>query len=309
MRFTLTEFYRRIANRIFPASLQPNKQWKLDLALSLGLHGLIVLLALITPFFFSQRPPLPVIHTVNLFSAIEIRPSLATQPEKKIIVPHQPETEIVAEKQPATVVTTEQPQPLPSPVVIKPAKTKAVSLRPIPRKNKNDQQKIKQLQEQLHARQQAKQRQKIAQRTTQDAVVKLQQALQAEEFLSDIIRDTTYKTTTTENFRQGSGDGVQTMLDQVTRDYLIAVNNQIQQHWILPNLQNWQKNLRAVIVLRINRDGMVINSFFEEKSDNINFNQFVKKAIREASPLPPFPAEIIKPEMEIGLRFRPGELF
>lgn len=79
-------------------------------------------------------------------------------------------------------------------------------------------------------------------------------------------------------------------------------------HWVLPDLQNWDNALEAVLIIIIRKDGFVTDSFFERKSDNIYFNQFVLKALREASPLPPFPDQLDKNTLEIGLRFKPGEL-
>ena len=69
------------------------------------------------------------------------------------------------------------------------------------------------------------------------------------------------------------------------------------------------KGLPQFTLITIRKDGIITNSFFEKKSDNIYFNQFVLKAIKEASPLPPFPDRLDKNMLEIGLRFKPGELY
>lgn len=90
--------------------------------------------------------------------------------------------------------------------------------------------------------------------------------------------------------------------------YLSAVQVRIQENWVLPDLQSWQANLKATVCLTVLRDGKVIDMVFEEKSANSYFDQFVMKAVRDASPLPPFPEEMTESELEICPIFRPGGL-
>jgi outer membrane biosynthesis protein TonB len=103
------------------------------------------------------------------------------------------------------------------------------------------------------------------------------------------------------------GGGV--MVDENLRRYLMAVNSQIQEHWVLPDLQNWKANVEAIVIIRVRRDGAVVETTFKKKSDNVFFNQFVEKTLKLSAPLPPFPIGINQSEMEIGLKFRPGEVF
>jgi len=97
--------------------------------------------------------------------------------------------------------------------------------------------------------------------------------------------------------------------DFYMKQYLSAVYQKIHDHWILPDLQNWDNALEAILSIIIRKDGTVENSYFEKKSDNIYFNQFVLKAVKEASPLPPFPDQLEEETLEVGLRFKPGELY
>ena len=92
------------------------------------------------------------------------------------------------------------------------------------------------------------------------------------------------------------------------KQYLSAVYQKIHDHWVLPDLQNWDNALEAILSITIKRDGTVTDSYFESKSANIYFNQFVLKAVKDASPLPPFPSQLKEDTFEIGLRFKPGEL-
>jgi len=109
----------------------------------------------------------------------------------------------------------------------------------------------------------------------------------------------------------GSGNGPSggIAVDENLRRYLIAVNSQIQEHWVLPDLQNWKANVEAIVIIRVRRDGTVVETTFKKRSDNVFFNQFVEKTLKLSTPLPPFPIGINQSEMEIGLKFRPGEVF
>ena len=97
--------------------------------------------------------------------------------------------------------------------------------------------------------------------------------------------------------------------DFYLKQYLATVYQTIHDHWVLPDLQNWDNSLEAVLVINIRKDGVITDSFFERKSANIYFNQFVLKAVKDSSPLPPFPAQLTENNFEIGLRFKPGELY
>ena len=93
------------------------------------------------------------------------------------------------------------------------------------------------------------------------------------------------------------------------KQYFSAVYQKIHDNWVLPDLQNWDNSLEAILVIVIRKDGTITDSYFERKSDNIYFNQFVLKAIKDSTPLPPFPEQLDENTLEIGLRFKPGELY
>jgi TolA protein len=81
-------------------------------------------------------------------------------------------------------------------------------------------------------------------------------------------------------------------------DYIAMVVNKIQQHWIFP--ETGDKDLLAVISIRIARDGRITVDKIEKSSGNPLFDRSALRAINSASPLPPPPQEI-----EIGVRFMP----
>ena len=51
------------------------------------------------------------------------------------------------------------------------------------------------------------------------------------------------------------GTGIE--LDFYMKQYLSAVYQKIHDHWILPDLQNWDNALEAVLVIKISREGTV----------------------------------------------------
>ncbi|MDD5759734.1 MAG: energy transducer TonB [Desulfobulbaceae bacterium] len=107
----------------------------------------------------------------------------------------------------------------------------------------------------------------------------------------------------------GMGGGSSSMLDEALKRYYIAISRKIHSNWALPDTQDWDNNLEAIAVIVIKRDGTVVDTFFEKKSDNIYFDQYVEKTIQAALPMPPIPSDIQEDELEIGLKFRPSGLF
>jgi len=70
-----------------------------------------------------------------------------------------------------------------------------------------------------------------------------------------------------------------------------------------------EKDLAATIVIRVAQNGTITDQFFENKSGDRLFDQFVLKALQDASPLPPIPPVLQEDgTMEIGLHFKPGSI-
>lgn len=81
-------------------------------------------------------------------------------------------------------------------------------------------------------------------------------------------------------------------------DYYSMVVNKIKQQWIFP--ESIDKDLLAIITIKIAKDGSVTIDKIEKSSGNPLFDRSALRAISKASPLPP-PQQ----EMEMGVRFRP----
>ena len=73
-------------------------------------------------------------------------------------------------------------------------------------------------------------------------------------------------------------------------------------------MRKWDRSLEAIVVLTIRKDGAISNMQFERKSRDPFFDQFVMKTLQNAAPMPRFPALMSQTTIEVGLRFKPGEL-
>lgn len=81
-------------------------------------------------------------------------------------------------------------------------------------------------------------------------------------------------------------------------DYYSKITREIWQQWVFP--YTGQKDLEAIISIRILKDGTITAQRIEKSSGNPLFDRSAIKAIAKASPLSPPPYE-----MEIGVRFYP----
>ena len=90
----------------------------------------------------------------------------------------------------------------------------------------------------------------------------------------------------------GKGEG------SIMGDYYSRITKEIWQHWVFP--ETGDKNLEAIISIRITKDGSVQITRIEKSSGNSLFDRSALRAITKAAPLthPPY-------EMEIGVRFYP----
>ena len=91
-----------------------------------------------------------------------------------------------------------------------------------------------------------------------------------------------------------AGKGGGSLMD----DYYAKVTKAIWQNWIFPETAD--KNLEAIISIRIMKDGDVKVTRIEKSSGNGLFDRSALRAIAKASPVTPPPYE-----MEIGVRFYP----
>lgn len=90
--------------------------------------------------------------------------------------------------------------------------------------------------------------------------------------------------------------------------YYSEVWRAIQSQWAVPVEILNRDDLEAILIIKVRRDGTIIDVRFEKKSGNEIFDSSVWKAVQKANPLPPFPKSYSPPYEEIGIRFRPKDL-
>lgn len=296
--------------------------WKTSLGLAIALHLLTFVAAVFTPSLFASRPQIPEFYTVDLFNVAEINEALPAKqsPQTPAAAPASP-----AQPEPAPAAVPVKPLPPATPVT--PSPTKAISIEPLKEKIKvikpiaiDEQQRIEQAKlERAFKRVQAQ----IREKETREKAERLRQ--EALEKVRSSYRNTQTPaprpgpvSPATEPVSSAVGTAVGTAansgaakagpeMSAALRRYYAAVLNHIQRHWVLPPMQDWDSSLEAILVINIHRDGIITKTFFESKSNNVYFNQFVMKTVREAAPLPVFPADLEDSFVEIGLRFHPTE--
>jgi len=265
--------------------------------------------------------------------APKVEPPPEKVPEKIVAKPEVPLPPETIEPVKVEVKPPETPAApaLPEKVVsLKPPKTK-IKVENVEEKKRQDQLKIDRTIAELQARQEASQTQAAAEAATQKALAQISQSLLAGAASSPRAATpptvapskpatapapsppAAPATSVTGQGTRGTSAGAAAAasgpgIDDVRKQYHAAVLDKIKQYWVLPEFQEWDDSLEAILVVRISRDGTVLKTFFEKKSANIYFNEFVTKTMRLAEPLPPFPAELKENVIEYGLRFHPGDL-
>jgi outer membrane biosynthesis protein TonB len=312
-------------------------QWKKTLPLALGIHLVVLILMLLPASLFEFRHNREEIYTVNLFEAREAAPARKEAPpapavQKKEVVPPPPPPVVKKVETPPVVKpeVVEKIEPVvPQPEKVVSTSTEVVSLKPRQVKkevkpkpveekiDKSEEIKVDQALNRIktelsrkQAEQKTRQMQAEAAAAVDDAVAKIRESIHAQRLASRATTAQPAAGTGTggSGTGRGPGGGSDAKLDAALKLYYVAVQQQIQDHWKLPEMQDWKKDLRAVVLVEVRSDGVVTKYEMEQKSDNIFFNQFVEKTLKESLPLPPFPADLDESSLEIGLVFHPSGL-
>jgi outer membrane biosynthesis protein TonB len=101
----------------------------------------------------------------------------------------------------------------------------------------------------------------------------------------------------------GAGGGI---VDPLMQKYHMDVKEKIDAIWRIP--ASAKKNLLTVVVIKIRRDGIVVDIIPETMSGNRAYDESIMRAIRAAEPLPRIPASIREDTLELGFNFRPENM-
>ncbi len=273
--------------------------WRLPLNMTLGFHLLLLLSAMILPDILQNRAKIPENYTVDLVNIAMPEPApqelQPAETEAKLTPPDKP-----LPVAPPKAISIAEPEPVPPP-----AAKKAVSLRPLKRKIKKKitpAQRIQETNKRQNRRADA-QRKRIAQvkRAEEQADQANKEALNA---LKEMLQTTS--TATSSEARQKSPSA--SNLSVLEAQYASRIHSHLHKFWILPDIKPWNQSLEAIVIITVLKDGTLSRHFFEKRSGDRVFDQFVKKTLDAANPLPKIPAAMKMQQWEIGLRFRPGSI-
>jgi len=253
-------------------------------------------LSITLPKILHRKPILDEIVTVNLVSLPDLPGSSRSESEPARAEPNEPEPVVKPE---AAVKIPINPEVAPAPV----KQVKPVSLKPLRRKvQKVDPRKLA---EEEARRKREEERQKALARAKQEEEKAKQAAEDARAALAEMIRRQGVRSASSGGRRSSGSRQVNSIVEQ---NYLAALYDRVQQFWVLPEMRHWKKDLETIVVVTIRRDGSISQTVVEKKSRDPFFDQFVMKTLQKAVPMPRFPKLMTQSTIEIGLRFRPGEL-
>lgn len=298
-----------------------NMRYQTALIKAFGLHLLVLMIAFAAPHVFKNRFTLPDIQTVTLYSVAELEQQAPAVPERPARVeppPVAPESVVEPVVEQPVVSINTQPAPEPEKPLAEPAPT-VVSLKPVKRKKIINEPEIKPVvsnRVQEFRRQEAAREllaaQKKAELARQQALDRIRQNLNNR---SVIAAETTVPTTPESaagaavSRPQSSAGGRGTVeVEEYLGQYVVDVNQLIRRHWQLPDLRNWDPDLEGIIIVKVGKNGDIIKSYFEKRSENKFYNQSLEKALESAGKLPPLPRELSSETYEFGLRFRLGDM-
>ncbi|MBN1382469.1 MAG: TonB C-terminal domain-containing protein [Deltaproteobacteria bacterium] len=96
--------------------------------------------------------------------------------------------------------------------------------------------------------------------------------------------------------------------DRAVDMYYAEIWSRIKSQWVFPQSISPKDDLHAIVDVKVLSSGTVTELRFEERSGNRYFDDSVLKAIRKASPFPPFPSEFGERSIELGIRFYASDL-
>ncbi|MGD8845752.1 MAG: TonB family protein [Desulfobacteraceae bacterium] len=88
--------------------------------------------------------------------------------------------------------------------------------------------------------------------------------------------------------------------------YLIEVAYEVNKNWAFVGDKNSETSKKTSITFKIMPNGEIKDLFFVKRSGNEALDQSAFNAILNTNPTKPFPANIKKPFIEMGLRFSPA---
>jgi colicin import membrane protein len=280
-----------------------NNDWKMPFNFALALHIVVLLGAVYMPHLFDNKPLYPDIYTVDLINVtapLPEAPPLAAKPKAQPKV--EPKQQLPTPPAPEKTVSLAEEKP----VVEKPAVIDPVSIKPLKQKkvykNVVDDRATQQRELEKIRQQRILEAQEAERRAQEAAKIAANEAVNQ---LKEMLRETTAieNSQTVDRSPAVSSQLPKRSKNIVERQYYASVFNALQPHWKLPAYKTWDPDLSATIIIHISKNGEITRKYFESKSGDRTFDQFVLKALQNGAPLPPIPSALNKNELELGLKF------
>ncbi len=277
-----------------------DRRWLWPVGLAVVFHFVVFAMSATLPSLIHRRPLLNEVITVNLVS----QPKLAANrlAKAQLPVPAKRAKPVARAKPVKAKIRAASRQP--AKVSLKALPAKPISLRPLSRKIRVAVD-TRRLEEHQRRQREKRERERALAAARRDEKLAEQDAVKARKALADMLRDTG---ALADNQSRRASAGRQQIQSIVFQQYLASLDNKIRHLWVLPDMRQWRHGLEMVVILTIRRDGTITNTYIEKKSKDPFFDQFVMKTIQSVASLPRFPPLMQQKSIEVGLRFRPGEL-
>ncbi len=101
------------------------------------------------------------------------------------------------------------------------------------------------------------------------------------------------------------GGGSAGLTELPFREYYNLIWRRVRDAWVLPeNIgEGERRRLVAVVEFQVTSTGEISNVRLESSSGNTYFDNSALRAVKKANPLPPFPPELSRPYLMVGVRF------
>jgi colicin import membrane protein len=271
---------------------QFNQDWKFAFIGALGIHLALAILSIIGPSLWERSRPMPPVYTVKLFETVDLPSPNKAEPKKQ-----------APSVKPKPKIKEKETKVAPLQKISKPKQQKAVSLSPKkPKPKASEKPKPKPVAtedtEKLLSKSLKNIKERVNEKKSEEVLLKNISAIR-----SSVEART--KKLVTAAAGTGAGSGQQ---NEVLRLYCTEIWARVRNHWVLPEQLLDKTGLTSIVVVRIAQDGMVLKAEYEHKSGHALFDQSAMRAIQKSSPFPPLPKALRPGPLEIGIRFRPGEV-
>jgi len=262
--------------------------WTGVIFLSLFLHVGVLSLLLVAPDPFSTRKISGPVYEVNLVTLPAAKPKAAV----KTVQPKNDTTKLPASTKAVAAKRISTPPKPEKPVSI--AKRTVERKKPVPEKPPEP-----------------KKPKVSPSKLIDQAVAKIKRNVNTEKKVDQHLDKAISNIQNQVNKGETAGAGGPPMEGIAIRIYQMEVEERVKSNWQYPvalTSPSKRKDLVATVVVRVQRDGTILKSWFNDRSSNAIYDASVMKAVERSNPLPPFPEGYNRNQDEVEIRFDLSEL-